>query len=84
MSRVASRVPTLRILLTNTKVPRSTKILVAGVKEKILKVQHPCGCRDGDVCWGGEIPHELRSHAGLVGISWEIPPVVTAFLPAGS
>ncbi|NXY37295.1 KIME kinase, partial [Pomatorhinus ruficollis] len=31
------RVPTLRILLTNTKVPRSTKILVAGVKEKILK-----------------------------------------------
>ncbi|KAJ7416149.1 Mevalonate kinase [Willisornis vidua] len=31
------RVPTLRILLTNTKVPRSTKVLVAGVKEKILK-----------------------------------------------
>ncbi|KAF1417632.1 Mevalonate kinase, partial [Spheniscus humboldti] len=37
MSLVASRVPTLRILLTNTKVPRSTKVLVAGVKEKILK-----------------------------------------------
>ncbi|NXL57622.1 KIME kinase, partial [Chordeiles acutipennis] len=37
VSLVASRVPTLRILLTNTKVPRSTKILVAGVKEKILK-----------------------------------------------
>ncbi|OXB62167.1 hypothetical protein ASZ78_015349 [Callipepla squamata] len=34
---VACRVPTLRILLTNTKVPRSTKVLVAGVKEKILK-----------------------------------------------
>ncbi|NXF32303.1 KIME kinase, partial [Nyctibius bracteatus] len=34
---VSSRVPTLRILLTNTKVPRSTKVLVAGVKEKILK-----------------------------------------------
>ncbi|NWQ84667.1 KIME kinase, partial [Columbina picui] len=34
---VASRVPTLRILFTNTKVPRSTKVLVAGVKEKILK-----------------------------------------------
>ncbi|NXM67093.1 KIME kinase, partial [Serilophus lunatus] len=32
-----TRVPTLRILLTNTKVPRSTKVLVAGVKEKILK-----------------------------------------------
>ncbi|KAJ7400699.1 Mevalonate kinase [Pitangus sulphuratus] len=32
-----ARVPTLRILLTNTKVPRSTKVLVAGVKEKILK-----------------------------------------------
>ncbi|XP_035747466.1 mevalonate kinase isoform X2 [Egretta garzetta] len=31
------RVPTLRILLTNTQVPRSTKVLVAGVKEKILK-----------------------------------------------
>ncbi|KAF1447856.1 KIME kinase, partial [Pygoscelis papua] len=37
MSLVASRVPTLRILLTNTKVPRSTKVLVAGVKEKMLK-----------------------------------------------
>ncbi|NXC70781.1 KIME kinase, partial [Anhinga anhinga] len=37
MSLVASRVPTLRILLTNTKVPRSTKVLVAGVKEKIQK-----------------------------------------------
>ncbi|NWR80066.1 KIME kinase, partial [Centropus unirufus] len=37
MSLAASRVPTLRILLTNTKVPRSTKVLVAGVKEKILK-----------------------------------------------
>ncbi|NXL44390.1 KIME kinase, partial [Podilymbus podiceps] len=37
VSLVASRVPTLRILLTNTKVPRSTKVLVAGVKEKILK-----------------------------------------------
>ncbi|NXJ82173.1 KIME kinase, partial [Trogon melanurus] len=34
---VASRVPLLRILLTNTKVPRSTKVLVANVKEKILK-----------------------------------------------
>ncbi|XP_034991642.2 mevalonate kinase isoform X1 [Zootoca vivipara] len=31
------RVPTLRILLTNTKVPRSTKVLVAGVKDKVLK-----------------------------------------------
>ncbi|XP_074868543.1 mevalonate kinase isoform X2 [Carettochelys insculpta] len=31
------RVPTLRVLLTNTRVPRSTKILVAGVKDKILK-----------------------------------------------
>ncbi|XP_043354219.1 mevalonate kinase isoform X6 [Dermochelys coriacea] len=31
------RVPTLRILLTNTKVSRSTKILVARVKDKILK-----------------------------------------------
>ncbi|KFQ08509.1 Mevalonate kinase, partial [Leptosomus discolor] len=31
------RVPTLRILLTNTKVPRSTKALVASVKEKVLK-----------------------------------------------
>lgn len=32
------RVPLLRILLTNTKVPRSTKVLVAGVKDKINKV----------------------------------------------
>ncbi|XP_033025353.1 mevalonate kinase isoform X3 [Lacerta agilis] len=31
------RIPTLRILLTNTKVPRSTKVLVAGVKDKVLK-----------------------------------------------
>ncbi|KAM6965245.1 mevalonate kinase [Aplochiton taeniatus] len=31
------RVPMLRILLTNTKVPRSTKVLVAGVKDKINK-----------------------------------------------
>ncbi|XP_014349106.1 mevalonate kinase isoform X4 [Latimeria chalumnae] len=31
------RVPTLRILLTNTKVPRSTKLLVAGVKDKVNK-----------------------------------------------
>ncbi|XP_063051116.1 mevalonate kinase [Engraulis encrasicolus] len=31
------RVPMLRILLTNTRVPRSTKILVAGVKDKINK-----------------------------------------------
>ncbi|NXN09268.1 KIME kinase, partial [Indicator maculatus] len=37
MSLVTSRVPMLRILLTNTKVPRSTKVLVAGVKEKLLK-----------------------------------------------
>lgn len=35
--KALKRVPTLRILLTNTKVPRSTKVLVAGVKEKILK-----------------------------------------------
>lgn len=50
----------LKILLTNTKVPRSTKVLVAGVKEKILKVPL---CGDGAVCsagWG-ENPHELRS-----------------------
>ncbi|CAL8262958.1 unnamed protein product [Boreogadus saida] len=32
-----SRVPLLRILLTNTKVPRSTKQLVAGVKDKLTK-----------------------------------------------
>ncbi|XP_069475514.1 mevalonate kinase [Ambystoma mexicanum] len=32
-----NRVPALRILLTNTKVPRSTKVLVAGVKDKLLK-----------------------------------------------
>ncbi|KAJ8378253.1 hypothetical protein AAFF_G00244570 [Aldrovandia affinis] len=32
-----SRVPMLRILLTNTKVPRSTKVLVAGVKDKLNK-----------------------------------------------
>lgn len=32
------RVPLLRILLTNTKVPRSTKVLVSRVKEKINKV----------------------------------------------
>ncbi|KYO39648.1 mevalonate kinase [Alligator mississippiensis] len=52
------RVPTLRILLTNTKVPRSTKILVAGVKDKLLKfpaimnpvldsidaISHECEC----------------------------------------
>ncbi|XP_048370978.1 mevalonate kinase [Sphaerodactylus townsendi] len=31
------RVPTLRILLTNTRVPRSTKVLVAGVKDKMMK-----------------------------------------------
>ncbi|XP_048856901.1 mevalonate kinase [Brienomyrus brachyistius] len=39
-----SRVPVLRILLTNTKVPRSTKSLVAGVRDKIKKfpsVMHP-------------------------------------------
>ncbi|XP_061585103.1 mevalonate kinase [Cololabis saira] len=32
-----NRVPLLRILLTNTKVPRSTKVLVARVKDKINK-----------------------------------------------
>ncbi|GAA6224778.1 mevalonate kinase [Lates japonicus] len=32
-----SKVPLLRILLTNTKVPRSTKVLVARVKDKINK-----------------------------------------------
>lgn len=32
-----SRVPLLRILLTNTRVPRSTKVLVAGVKDKLNK-----------------------------------------------
>ncbi|XP_037536363.1 mevalonate kinase [Nematolebias whitei] len=32
-----SRVPLLRILLTNTKVPRSTKVLVARVKDRINK-----------------------------------------------
>uniref|UniRef100_A0A8C1I3D1 Mevalonate kinase n=1 Tax=Cyprinus carpio carpio TaxID=630221 RepID=A0A8C1I3D1_CYPCA len=32
-----SWVPVLRILLTNTKVPRSTKVLVSGVKDKINK-----------------------------------------------
>ncbi|XP_057183676.1 mevalonate kinase isoform X1 [Triplophysa rosa] len=31
------RVPVLRILLTNTKVPRSTKVLVSGVKDKLNK-----------------------------------------------
>ncbi|XP_074151516.1 mevalonate kinase [Sminthopsis crassicaudata] len=31
------RIPILRILLTNTKVPRSTKTLVAGVKDKLVK-----------------------------------------------
>ncbi|KAM4808058.1 mevalonate kinase [Rhinophrynus dorsalis] len=31
------RVPVLQILLINTRVPRSTKILVAGVKDKLLK-----------------------------------------------
>ncbi|XP_075709782.1 mevalonate kinase [Rhinoderma darwinii] len=31
------RVPELQILLTNTRVPRSTKTLVAGVKDKLLK-----------------------------------------------
>ncbi|NXY84967.1 KIME kinase, partial [Alcedo cyanopectus] len=36
-SPVAPRVPMLRILLTNTKVPRSTKALVATAKEKIQK-----------------------------------------------
>ncbi|NWI18063.1 KIME kinase, partial [Crypturellus soui] len=49
------RVPTLRILLTNTKVPRSTKVLVAGVKEKILKVRR---CLRGRR-WGravGDVP----------------------------
>ncbi|KAG8145965.1 putative Mevalonate kinase protein [Naja naja] len=34
---VLKRVPTLRILLTNTKVPRSTKVLVAAFKAKLLK-----------------------------------------------
>lgn len=51
VSLVTSRVPMLRILLTNTKVPRSTKVLVAGVKEKILKVRRLPGCGVGDVCW---------------------------------
>ncbi|XP_062873849.1 mevalonate kinase [Trichomycterus rosablanca] len=32
-----SRVPTLRILLTNTKVPRSTKLLVSRVKDNVNK-----------------------------------------------
>ncbi|XP_068095412.1 mevalonate kinase [Hyperolius riggenbachi] len=31
------RVSVLKILLTNTRVPRSTKVLVAGVKDKLLK-----------------------------------------------
>ncbi|KAM8962224.1 LOW QUALITY PROTEIN: mevalonate kinase [Pelodytes ibericus] len=31
------RVPKLQIVLTNTLVPRSTKVLVAGVKDKLLK-----------------------------------------------
>ncbi|XP_074062217.1 mevalonate kinase [Macrotis lagotis] len=31
------RTPILKILLTNTKVPRSTKALVAGVKDKLVK-----------------------------------------------
>lgn len=32
-----SSTPMLRILLTNTRVPRSTKVLVAGVRDKITK-----------------------------------------------
>ncbi|XP_047674530.1 mevalonate kinase isoform X1 [Tachysurus fulvidraco] len=32
-----NRVPTLRILLTNTKVPRSTKLLVSRVKDRITQ-----------------------------------------------
>ncbi|XP_053313135.1 mevalonate kinase [Spea bombifrons] len=31
------RLPKLHIVLTNTKVPRSTKVLVAGVKDKLVK-----------------------------------------------
>lgn len=32
------RLPALQILLTNTKVPRSTKALVAGVRSRLIKV----------------------------------------------
>lgn len=32
------RLPALQILLTNTKVPRSTKALVAGVRSRLVKV----------------------------------------------
>lgn len=70
-SPVASRVPMLRILLTNTKVPRSTKVLVASVKEKIMKVQHlhhggvEMGAGAG---WEGS-PHELLSPRGGLQVS---------------
>ncbi|MEJ1281941.1 mevalonate kinase [Cricetulus griseus] len=40
------RLPALQILLTNTKVPRSTKALVAGVRSRLLKV-----LLDGGVPW---------------------------------
>lgn len=43
------RPPALKILLTNTKIPRSTKTLVAGVQSRLLKVLAlPLGgCRQG-------------------------------------
>ncbi|KAH0516944.1 Mevalonate kinase [Microtus ochrogaster] len=40
------RLPALQILLTNTKVPRSTKALVAGVRSRLIKV-----LLDGGVLW---------------------------------
>ena len=49
--------PSLRILITNTKLPRSTKVLVAGVREKFNKV-----CIKSVI----SLPARVREHSGSV------------------
>lgn len=67
------RLPALQILLTNTKVPRSTKALVAGVRSRLIKVLLDGGvlCVLGDrEMLGGSICRKEAVNCGQSG--WRV------------
>uniref|UniRef100_A0A8I5XW47 mevalonate kinase n=1 Tax=Rattus norvegicus TaxID=10116 RepID=A0A8I5XW47_RAT len=68
------RLPALQILLTNTKVPRSTKALVAGVRSRLIKVLLVLCVSGGgggtgkSQGWGGELMDMNQHHLNALGV----------------